>query len=214
MSSVNKSIMTASPTPRTDFERFFMALGATVHKVNLSISNLNKDFYGDRMITVAQHPSETERRLMLRILAYSLFAHEEDVDFGRGVSTEGEPALWCIDPTGRITSWVELGCPDVKSIRKAAGRSDAVSIFAYGDDRIDEWWRGKAGDFSKIDKLTVCRIRDGELDKLENLHSRSMSFTVTIQDNCIWWDSGKTSIQIEIEYMKRENEKVYLPQMQ
>lgn len=102
-----------------------MALGATVYKATIDVSDLDRDSYGNYVLTIARHPSETEERLMLRVLAFCRLAGER-LEFGRGLSTEGEPALWEIDDTGAIVQWIEVGCPDVKQVRKAAGRSEHV----------------------------------------------------------------------------------------
>lgn len=135
-----------------------MALGATVYKATIDVSDLDRDSYGNYVLTIARHPSETEERLMLRVLAFCRLAGER-LEFGRGLSTEGEPALWEIDDTGAIVQWIEVGCPDVKQVRKAAGRSEHVQIVAYGEDRVEPWWEGNKGDFAKIGKLTVERAR-------------------------------------------------------
>lgn len=110
-----------------------MALGSTVYKATLDISDLDRGYYATHVLTVARHPSETEERLMLRILAFASLAGEH-LEFGRGLSTEGEPALWEIDDTGTIERWIEVGCPDVRQVRRAAGRSNHVTVLAYGED--------------------------------------------------------------------------------
>ena len=117
-----------------------MALGSTVYKATLDISDLDRGYYATHVLTVARHPSETEERLMLRILAFASLAGEH-LEFGRGLSTEGEPALWEIDDTGTIERWIEVGCPDVRQVRRAAGRSNHVTVLAYGEDRVGPWWQ-------------------------------------------------------------------------
>ena len=142
-----------------------MALGATVYKATIDVSDLDRDSYGNYVLTIARHPSETEERLMLRVLAFCRLAGER-LEFGRGLSTEGEPALWEIDDTGAIVQWIEVGCPDVKQVRKAAGRSEHVQIVAYGEDRVEPWWEGNKGDFAKIGKLTVVSVPDDQVTAL------------------------------------------------
>ena len=137
-----------------------MALGSTVYKATLDISDLDRGYYATHVLTVARHPSETEERLMLRILAFASLAGEH-LEFGRGLSTEGEPALWEIDDTGTIERWIEVGCPDVRQVRRAAGRSNHVTVLAYGEDRVGPWWQSVSGDFSKIDKLAVHARDEG-----------------------------------------------------
>ena len=156
-----------------------MALGAMVYKAQLSISNLDRGWYGQPVLTIARHPSETEKRLMLRVLAWCVRAGEH-LEFGRGLSSDGEPALWETDDTGAIIEWVELGAPDVRTVK---------------------------GELSKIDKLTVIFIPDSEADALAAMALRSMKFAVTIQDRVIWVNSDTADVQINPEYLKRETQR-------
>lgn len=180
-----------------------MALGATVYKAVIDVSDLDRDCYGNYVLTVARHPSETEERLMLRILAFARHAGER-LEFGRGLSTEGEPALWEIDDTGAIVHWIELGCPDVKQVRKAAGKSEHVQIVAYDDDKVAPWWNSHQGDFGKIGKLSVIAIGNDSVQALGRMAGRNMKLAVTIQDETIWVSDDKTSIQIEVRTLQTE----------
>ena len=92
-----------------------MALGATIYKANIDISDVDRGYYGSHLCTLARHPSETEERLAIRMLAYCLYVGETDMrlEFGRGLSTEGEPALWEIDDTGAIACWIAGGVRDI-----------------------------------------------------------------------------------------------------
>lgn len=183
-----------------------MALGAMVYKAQLSISNLDRGWYGQPVLTIARHPSETEKRLMLRVLTWCVRAGEH-LEFGRGLSSDGEPALWETDDTGAIIEWVELGAPDVRTVRKAAGKSEHVLVLAYDEARTKPWWESVKGELSKIDKLTVIFIPDSEADALAAMALRSMKFAVTIQDSVIWVNSDTADVQINPEYLKRETQR-------
>lgn len=179
-----------------------MALGATVYKAHLDISDLDRNYYASHVLTVARHPSETEARLMLRVLAFAMHAGER-LQFGRGLSTEGEPALWEIDDTGAIAHWIEVGWPDVKQTRKAAGKSAAVTVLTYDDARVGPWWSANAGDFGKIRHLGVARVDDETLGALEGMCSRNMQLAVTIQDGIFYVSDDKTSVEVSLEWLKR-----------
>ncbi len=183
-----------------------MALGATVYKATIDVSDLDRDSYGNYVLTIARHPSETEERLMLRVLAFCRLAGER-LEFGRGLSTEGEPALWELDDTGAIVQWVELGCPDVKQVRKAAGRSEHVQIVAYGEDRVGPWWDSNKGDFAKIGKLTVVSVSDEQVTALAAMASRNMKLAVTIQDGILWISDDRDSLQVEVMILQTEHER-------
>ena len=158
-----------------------MALGATIYKATLDISDLDRGWYGSRSLTVARHPSETEERMMVRILAFCLYA-DEKLEFGRGLSAEDEPDLWETNDAGDIGRWIDVGNPDNKALRRAAGRSDDVVVLAYDEAKTGPWWLSNKGDFGKIDKLTIRTISDEEVQKLTAMCTRSMHLAATVQD--------------------------------
>lgn len=185
-----------------------MALGATIYKATVDVSDIDRGYYESRTLTVARHPSETEARMMLRILAYTLYAGEH-VEFGRGISTEDEAAIWEINDAGDIGRWIEIGVPDTKTVRKAAGKSDDVVVIAYDEARLEPWWASHKGDFSKIDKLTVRWISDDDLAKLAAMAKRNMKLAATIQDGVVWLADDTQNIEIEIKSLMRRGEPVF-----
>ena len=102
---------------------------------------------------------------------------------------------------------MELGAPDVRTVRKAAGKSEHVLVLAYDEARTKPWWESVKGELSKIDKLTVIFIPDPEADALAAMAARSMKFAVTIQDSVIWINSDTADVQINPEYLKRETQR-------
>src|SRR3982750_3888876 len=108
-----------------------MALKSTILKAELCIADVDRGYYHDHTLTIARHPSETEERVMVRLLAFALHASDA-LTFGRGLSTEDEPDLWQHDLTGTIESWIDVGLPDERVVRKACGRARDVYVLAYG----------------------------------------------------------------------------------
>lgn len=108
-----------------------MALKSTIYKAELQIADMDRHYYADHALTVARHPSETDERMMVRIVAFALFAHER-LEFCKGLSDVDEPDLWQKDLTGAIDVWIEAGQPDERRIAKAAGRAGQVTVIAYG----------------------------------------------------------------------------------
>ena len=100
-----------------------------------------------------------------------------------------------------------MGCPDVKQVRKAAGRSEHVQIVAYGEDRVEPWWEGNKGDFAKIGKLTVVSVPDDQVTALASMASRNMKLAVTIQDGILWICDDRDSLQIEVTVLQTEHER-------
>src|SRR5690349_13995108 len=99
-----------------------MALKSIIYKAELHVSDMDRNYFGQHSLTVAKHPSETEERMMVRVLAFACHAAER-LEFGRGLSADDEPDLWQKDLTGSIQLWIDVGLPDEKLLRKACGRS-------------------------------------------------------------------------------------------
>ena len=184
-----------------------MALGATIYKANIDISDVDRGYYSSHLCTLARHPSETEERLAIRMLAFFFFFGETDMrlEFGRGLSTEGEPALWEIDDTGAIARWIDVGVPDIKQIRKAAGRSNEEIVIAYGEDRIEPWWKQHCADMRKIEKLSVAMVKDAEVAQMGALMSRTMHLTVTVQDGVVWLSDSVNTAQVQLHWLLRRD---------
>lgn len=158
-----------------------MALKATIVKAELQVSDMDRHYYASHNLTLAQHPSETDERLMVRLLAFALHA-DERLEFGRGLSDEDEPALWRRDYTGEIEQWIELGQPDESRIRKACARAQQVVVVNYGGRAAEVWWSKNAATLARLKNLTVLDIDADSLDAITTLLDRGMRLTAMIQD--------------------------------
>ena len=158
-----------------------MAPKATVIKAELQVTDLDRHYYASHNLILAQHPSETEERLMVRLLAFALHA-DERLEFGRGLSDEEEPALWRRDYTGEIEQWIELGQPDESRIRKACGRAQQVVVITYSGHGADVWWNKNAAALARLKNLTVIDIDADSVAAVTALYERSMRMTAMIQD--------------------------------
>ena len=172
-----------------------MALGSTVYRAELSVSDLDRQVYGRHSLTLARHPSETEERLMVRLLAFAL--HSDDaLEFGRCLSAQGEPDLVRRDPTGAVELWIEVGLPDERDVRKACGRAREVVVVAYGARRVDKWWSDNAAAFTRQSNLRVLTLSGEETAALQTLAARSMSLTCTVQEAHVWLASEASTIEL------------------
>ena len=158
-----------------------MALKATIFKATLQVADIDRHHYGEYPLTLARHPSETDERMMVRLLAFALHA-DERLEFGRGLSSEDEPALWLRDYTGSIDLWIEVGLPDERTLRRAAGRAGKVILYAYGGRAVDVWWEREGRQISRLDKVEVRVIEPADSRALAALAGRTMSLQCTIQD--------------------------------
>ena len=158
-----------------------MATKATIYKMEIEISDVDRSYYATHNLTIAQHPSETERRLMARVLAFAILA-EEDLEFGKGVSTEDEPDLWRRDLTGRVLQWIVLGQPDESDIRKACGRADQVVIVNYSGNSAEVWWSKIEPSLAKLKNLTVIDLPSEAIERASRLVQRTMRMQVMVQE--------------------------------
>ena len=158
-----------------------MAPKATIYKAELQVTDLDRHYYASHALTLAQHPSETETRLLVRLIAFALHA-DERLEFGRGLSDEDEPALWRRDYTGLIEQWIELGQPDESRLRKASGRAEQVIVVGYGGQAAETWWKRNAAVLGRIRNLTVLELDDAEVAVATELLGRGMRVTAMIQD--------------------------------
>ncbi len=156
-----------------------MAAGSTIYKVQLSIADMDRNYYALHNLTLARHPSETDERLMVRLIAFTLYANEA-LTFGKGLSDDEEPDLWQKDLTGAIQLWIDVGLPDEREIRKACGKSAQVVVVLYGGRVADMWWVQNSKALLKLNNLTVINLPDTEA--LTNIASRGLNISCTIQD--------------------------------
>ena len=162
-----------------------MALKSIIYKAELQIANMDRHYYADHALTIARHPSETDQRMMVRLLAFALYA-EERLEFCKGLSDTDEPDLWQKDLTGRIEKWIDVGQPDERRILKACGRADQVVVIVYAGRVGDIWWQQVRGKLERARNLTVLSLGDGVGDALATLAQRTMRLQCTIQEEQVW----------------------------
>ncbi len=160
-----------------------MATKSTVYKAELEISDIDRGYYATHTLTLAQHPSETNRRLMARLIAFVLFA-DERLEFGRGLSNEEDPDLWRRDYTGNIESWIELGQPDESSVRRACGRAQQVILVNYSGNSAEVWWTKNESSLARSKNLTVIDLDSSEVESATRFLQRTMRLQVMIQEGC------------------------------
>lgn len=158
-----------------------MAAKAHILKAELQITDLDRHYYASHALTLAQHPSETDTRLLVRLLAFALHA-DERLEFGRGLSDEDEPALWRRDYAGVVEQWIELGQPDESRLRKASARAGQVVVVGYGEHAMAAWWKRNAAALTRLRNLTVMEFDDAGLAEAAALLGRGMRVTAMIQD--------------------------------
>jgi uncharacterized protein YaeQ len=177
-----------------------MALRATVFKAELSVNDMDRGRHAVHPLTIARHPSETDERMMMRVLMFALRSSDR-LAFGRGLSNVEEPDLIDRDMTGAIDLWIEVGLPDERTILKACGRAGQVVVAAYGSG-ADLWWKGVAGGLARAKNLEVIRLPVDASRALASLASRTMDLQATIQDGRVWFSSADAMVELEPERLK------------
>lgn len=172
-----------------------MALKATIYKVELSVSDMDRHYYETHKLTVAKHPSETDERLMVRILAFALNAHDQ-LEMTRGISTDDEPDIWQKSLSGELELWVALGLPGEKVIRQSCGKANDVIIYSYGGRTAEMWWEKIKNSTTRFDNLQVTNLSEADTKELEKLASRSMKIQVNIQDGEVMVSVGDSIVYV------------------
>ncbi|AQT79930.1 hypothetical protein B1R94_12595 [Mycolicibacterium litorale] len=171
-----------------------MALSATVFKFDLGVSDVDHGYYADHTLTVARHPSETDERMVVRLLAFGLRAHRlSEVDgelaFGAGLSTPGVPDLRLADYTDRILEWIIVGQPDERALGKAASRADHVLLFPFAAG-VATWWRSVGPKVTKLPNLSVVQIPHAPLQQLAQTVDRRVSTRVMVMEGQVTMTVG------------------------
>ncbi|MBI2472613.1 MAG: YaeQ family protein [Planctomycetes bacterium] len=172
-----------------------MALKATIFRVELNISDIDRNYYHDHRLTIARHPSENDLRMMARIVAFVLNAHE-DLVFTQGVSSGDEPDLWRKDLSGNVEVWIEIGQPDDKQIRKACGRAKEVIVYTYSGNSANAWWKKIHADLDRFKNLSVINLPTDAMQELATLAQRTMDFPCTVQGGEVWVSGRDKTVKI------------------
>lgn len=179
-----------------------MALKATIYKAELSIADMDRNYYATHALTLAKHPSETDERVMVRLLAFAIHA-DEALTFTKGLFDVDEPDLWQKDLTGAIELWINVGQPDEKIMLKASGRSERVVVYSYAATS-HIWWKGVANKVERCKNLTVIDLPADATEQLGKMAQRTMQLQCTIQDGQIWLTDGTSTVEIGRETLKGE----------
>jgi uncharacterized protein YaeQ len=177
-----------------------MALKSTVYKAALQIADMDRALYADHQLTVALHPSETEERMMVRLLAFALQVAADDehgqLQFARGLSDTDEPDLWQHDLTGQLMHWIDVGQVDDRRLVKACGRARRVTLYAYAS-AVPVWWAGIENKLTRLRNLQVWQIPAAQSQALAALAQRSMQLQVTVQDGQVWIADDQHNVEVD-----------------
>jgi uncharacterized protein YaeQ len=176
-----------------------MALKATIYKAEIQLSDIDRGIYGDHPLTIARHPSETDERLLIRLLAFALNVPADrdhgPLEFAKDMWNADEPSLWQKDFTGDIVHWIEVGQPDARRLLRATARVGRVSVYTFSSS-TPTWWKGIESELTRTRNLTVWQIPAEQSQALAALAQRTMELQVTIQEGSIWIGDGTHSLEV------------------
>ena len=179
-----------------------MALKATIYKAQLQISDMDRGVYADHALTLALHPSETEERMMVRLIAFALNAPKDDhrgkLEFARGLSDTDEPDLWQHDLSGVLVHWIEVGQPDERRMLRAAARAEQATFIAYAAS-TPVWWAAVKNKLTRTERLAVWQLPAEQSQALAALAQRSMQLQISVQDGTLWCNAGDRTVELTLE---------------
>ncbi len=178
-----------------------MAIKSTVFKIQLSVSDISRNYYADHTLTVARHPSETDQRMVLRLVAFALNAHEH-LQFTKGMSSADEPDLWQIDLTGATEHWIELGQPTEKRLRQSAGKAKRVTVYPYSKGAVGPWYDGVKDTVERFKHLAVTLLTFNDEGAVEQLVDRSMKLSCVIEDDEVLLSNDDVSVGLALKTIK------------
>lgn len=176
-----------------------MAIKATIHKAQLQIADMDRGVYADHSVIIARHPSETDERMMIRLLAFALHVPADDkkgkLEFAKDLWDVNEPALWHKDYTEAVLHWIDVGQPDDKRLMRAAGRAERVTVIGFSSS-TPVWWKGIESKLTRAANLAVWQIEAAQSQALAKLAERGMQLQITIQDGTVWMSTANDSVEI------------------
>ena len=172
-----------------------MAQNATIYKVELSISDMDRHYYETHKLTVAKHPSETDERLMVRLIAFALNAHE-NLEMTKGLSTDDEPDIWQKSLSGELEVWVALGLPSEKVLRQSCSKSNKVIVYPYGGRTAEMWWDKIKNSTTRFENLHVINLSEKDTGALARLASRTMKLQINVQDGDVMVSVGDSIVYV------------------
>lgn len=182
-----------------------MALKSTIFKAELQIADMDRGHYGTHPLTLAQHPSENDERLMVRLLAYALHAQGPDdeapLSFANAMTEMDEPDLWRRNLVGEILLWIDVGQPEEKWLRKASHRSRELVLYLYGRN-ASLWWSQNQAALEKLANLRVRQVPAEASAALAQRARRTMRLQCTVQDGQVWLGDEEDTVALELLELK------------
>ncbi len=177
-----------------------MALPSTIYRVNITLADIDRGIYETLQATAARHPSETEERLIARLLAYALF-FEPELSFTKGIGAGDEPDLWLKGPDGRLLLWVEVGLPEPEKLVKASRHAERAALLAFGRT-FQNWEQQSLPKLSRVANLRVICLDQAFISRLASFLERAIVWSITITEGSLYLTCGEHTVETVITRLK------------
>ena len=173
-----------------------MAQSSTTYKFELNLTDLDRSLYKSVKQTIARHPSETEERMTVRLLAYAIW-YNDQLEFASSLSDVGEPSLWGKSMDDRVLHWIEVGQPDSDRLTWCSRRTQRTSLLAYG--RLRVWGVKVVPVAKKLKNVHIASVPQEVLEILAKGIPRVIKWDVMISEGTIFVtnDCGQHELQLE-----------------
>ncbi|PCJ24977.1 MAG: hypothetical protein COA96_08260 [SAR86 cluster bacterium] len=178
-----------------------MALKPTIFKFRIALTDLDREVYDTLNLTIAQHPSETLERMMVRVLAFCYNAQDQLV-LCKGLSDTEEPDLWSHSLDGNLELWIDVGEPAVYRIKKATRIASAVKVYCF-NTKSNTWWdlgRSKLANLA----VSVFHFQWEEIKALAELVQRTMDMSVTITDGSAYIATELGECEVSLQVLQQQ----------
>ena len=170
-----------------------MAIKPTIFKFSINVSDLDRNYYDTLNLTVAQHPSETLERMMVRVLVFCIEA-QEGLAFTKGLSVPDEPDIWCRSLDDQLQLWIDVGEPAVDRIKKASRIAKSVKVFSF-NNKSDSWWRIEGHKFNEL-SVQVFQLPWSRVQTMATLVDRTTELSITITESTAYLTSSNGDCEI------------------
>lgn len=170
-----------------------MAIKPTIFKLDIYVSDFDRDLYASHNLVLAQHPSETIERLAARLVAFCIHA-QDGLAFSTGLSNPDDPDIWRHDLSGQLLQWIDIGEPSVDHVKKATRLAPSVSVYSF-NTKSPVWWQQSKDKFLQTG-ASFYRFNWDEIKLLATHIERVMSWSVSISDQTAVFIVGEQEVSV------------------
>lgn len=172
-------------------------MSAPIHRFEINLADTDRSHYAELELRLARHPSETERYLITRALAFCIL-HEEGLELTAGICLGDEPALELRDSTGRRTHWIDVGRPTAAHLQRGLRDCHRVTLVT-AHDPSDILRVLEAADVRLMDRLEIVGLNAALVDELADGLERRNTWSLTISGDWLYVESGTSVVECALD---------------